>query len=176
MQKGDAWNVYVIAATYMYSSHHTCTSTNTPLKEFFSLLGIKVVMAIHWEQTDSCSATLKYIRHTMTITTYVCYLARCTQTHLSPSANFPDQVVEHLPPSLESGIYYGWASVDQGPVYKMVMSMGWNPHYHNEKRSMVCVCCVHCGVSQIIIGINGKSPMCHYDQCILTVFIAQFTL
>lgn len=53
------------------------------------------------------------------------------------SANFPEDVVESLPPELESGVYYGWASVDQGPVFKMVMSVGWNPQFQNEKRSMV---------------------------------------
>ena len=26
--------------------------------------------------------------------------------------------------------------MDQGPVYKMVMSVGWNPQWQNEKRSM----------------------------------------
>ena len=53
------------------------------------------------------------------------------------SANYPESVVEDLPPALESGVYYGWARVEQGPVYKMVMSIGWNPQFQNEKRSMV---------------------------------------
>ena len=38
---------------------------------------------------------------------------------------------------METGIYYGFASVDGGPVYKMVMSIGWNPFYKNVKKSMV---------------------------------------
>ena len=29
--------------------------------------------------------------------------------------------------------------VDDGAVHKMVMSIGWNPVYKNEKRSMVCM-------------------------------------
>ena len=58
---------------------------------------------------------------------------------LSYTANFPEDVVEGLPSKLESGVYFGWASVDQGPVYKMVMSIGWNPQFQNEKRSMVSV-------------------------------------
>ena len=40
---------------------------------------------------------------------------------------------------METGIYYGFASVDGGPVYKMVMSIGWNPFYKNVKKSMVHV-------------------------------------
>jgi len=52
-------------------------------------------------------------------------------------ANYPEDVVSSLPDVIQSGIYYGWAMVDQGPVYKMVMSIGWNPVYQNEKRSMV---------------------------------------
>ena len=55
-------------------------------------------------------------------------------------ANYPESVVDRLPPTLASGIYYGWARVNQSHVYKMVMSIGWNPQWQNEKRSMVCVC------------------------------------
>ena len=54
-------------------------------------------------------------------------------------ANFPDEVVEDLPKEFKSGIYYGWATVDDGPIHKMVMSVGWNPHFQNTKRSMVGV-------------------------------------
>lgn len=52
---------------------------------------------------------------------------------------------------VESGVYYGWAGVDvdemgkreegvkRGGVWGMVMSIGWNPYYKNEKRSVVCL-------------------------------------
>ena len=53
------------------------------------------------------------------------------------SANFPAEVVEGLPTETQTGIYFGWAKVDHGPVHKMVMSIGWNPYYKNEKKSMV---------------------------------------
>lgn len=53
-----------------------------------------------------------------------------------PTANFPDSVVEHLPADIPTGIYYGWARVGHGEVHKMVMSIGWNPFYKNEKKSM----------------------------------------
>ena len=36
------------------------------------------------------------------------------------------------------GWYYGWARVDEGPTQQMVMSIGWNPQYMNDKKSMVC--------------------------------------
>lgn len=54
-------------------------------------------------------------------------------------ANFPLEVVRNLPRDIITGIYYGWASVDNGDVYKMVMSIGMNPFYDNKERSMVCV-------------------------------------
>jgi riboflavin kinase len=53
-----------------------------------------------------------------------------------PTANLPETVSESVSSILETGIYYGYASV--GPnsiVYPMVMSYGWNPYYKNEKRS-----------------------------------------
>lgn len=37
---------------------------------------------------------------------------------------------------LDTGIYYGWASIGSSDTrYPMVMSLGWNPYYKNEKRS-----------------------------------------
>ena len=53
-----------------------------------------------------------------------------------PTANFSDDVIEKLPEELVGGIYFGFAKVDDGPVYDMVMSIGWNPFYKNEKRAM----------------------------------------
>ena len=36
-----------------------------------------------------------------------------------------------------TGIYCGWASVGTSPqVYQMVMSVGWNPFYKNEKKTV----------------------------------------
>ena len=52
-------------------------------------------------------------------------------------ANFPESVVTELPSEFSCGVYYGWARVGLGPVHKMVMSVGWNPHYQNKKKSMV---------------------------------------
>ncbi|KAL4630136.1 riboflavin kinase-like [Arapaima gigas] len=53
-----------------------------------------------------------------------------------PTANFPDSVVDQLPADIGTGIYYGWASLGNGNVHKMVMSIGWNPYYKNTKKSM----------------------------------------
>jgi FAD synthase len=51
-------------------------------------------------------------------------------------ANLPESVINALPKDLNTGIYYGWASL-HGRVHKMVASIGWNPYYKNEKKSMV---------------------------------------
>lgn len=53
-----------------------------------------------------------------------------------PTANLPLEVVEDLVVKLEGpGIYYGWAKVADSQVLPMVMSIGWNPYYQNEKPS-----------------------------------------
>lgn len=52
-------------------------------------------------------------------------------------ANYPDEVIDSLPESLETGVYYGWASLAGNEVYKMVLSVGWNPFFKNTKKSMV---------------------------------------
>ncbi len=59
------------------------------------------------------------------------------RSDITTLANFPSEVVESLPADFGSGIYYGWATVDDGPIHKMVMSVGWNPHFKNTRRSMV---------------------------------------
>jgi riboflavin kinase len=53
-----------------------------------------------------------------------------------PTANLPENVVDRLPPGFKLGVYYGWASVDNGPVHKMVMSIGFNPQFRNLKKTM----------------------------------------
>ncbi|KAM9095134.1 riboflavin kinase-like [Sarcophilus harrisii] len=53
-----------------------------------------------------------------------------------PTSNFPEQVVDNHPHDLSPGIYYGWASVGNGDVHKMVLSIGWNPYYKNTKKSV----------------------------------------
>ncbi|KAG5684662.1 hypothetical protein PVAND_013880 [Polypedilum vanderplanki] len=53
-----------------------------------------------------------------------------------PTANYPLEVVENLPKELSTGIYYGYASIDNGEVHKMVMSIGMNPYFENKHKSM----------------------------------------
>lgn len=53
-----------------------------------------------------------------------------------PTANFPQPVVDQLPNEVGTGTYFGFAAVDDSPVYKMVMSIGWNPYFKNEHKSM----------------------------------------
>ncbi|KAI8853228.1 hypothetical protein BC829DRAFT_383136 [Chytridium lagenaria] len=49
-------------------------------------------------------------------------------------------LVSPLGKIMETGIYYGWASVGKSTeVWPMVMSFGWNPYYKNEKRSALRV-------------------------------------
>jgi riboflavin kinase len=46
----------------------------------------------------------------------------------------PEDVAKEA--ALETGIYYGHASVGASDlVYPMVMSYGWNPYYKNSVRS-----------------------------------------
>lgn len=52
-----------------------------------------------------------------------------------PTANLQESVVESLPSDLNTGVYYGWASLE-GNVHKMVASIGWNPFYKNEKKTV----------------------------------------
>lgn len=53
-----------------------------------------------------------------------------------PTANFDQRVIEKLPSELDCGIYFGLANVNNGPTYKAVLSIGWNPYYQNDKKSV----------------------------------------
>ncbi|CEP13456.1 hypothetical protein [Parasitella parasitica] len=54
-----------------------------------------------------------------------------------PTANLSDKAIDALVSGLETGVYYGWTQIGEkgSQVYPMVMSLGWNPYYKNEKRS-----------------------------------------
>ncbi|CAL2041262.1 unnamed protein product [Caenorhabditis brenneri] len=52
-----------------------------------------------------------------------------------PTANMDDSVIENLPEDLAVGVYYGNACFE-GKEYKMAMSIGWNPQYQNEKKTV----------------------------------------
>lgn len=56
-----------------------------------------------------------------------------------PTANFDQHVINDLPHTLRTGIYFGWAQVMQAEkqVYEMVTSVGWNPYFKNQVKSMV---------------------------------------
>ncbi|CAI4223778.1 unnamed protein product [Auanema sp. JU1783] len=53
-----------------------------------------------------------------------------------PTANMDDNVVSNLNPSISCGVYYGYGRVNNGQVYDVVLSIGWNPHFKNEKRTV----------------------------------------
>ncbi|KAI9353123.1 hypothetical protein BD770DRAFT_325551 [Pilaira anomala] len=54
-----------------------------------------------------------------------------------PTANLSDEAISALASGLETGVYYGWTQIGEvkTQVYPMVMSLGWNPYFKNEKRS-----------------------------------------
>lgn len=59
------------------------------------------------------------------------------------SANFNDEVVEGMPPEVQTGIYFGWAKLDtEGTIRKAVVSVGWNPYFKNKKKSFVSLLCL----------------------------------
>ncbi|KIH59160.1 riboflavin kinase / FAD synthetase [Ancylostoma duodenale] len=51
-------------------------------------------------------------------------------------ANIEEPVVEALPTDFPCGVFYGLARVDGQQVDNMVMSIGWNPQYQNEKKTL----------------------------------------
>ncbi|KAL3698140.1 hypothetical protein R1sor_012216 [Riccia sorocarpa] len=48
-----------------------------------------------------------------------------------PTAAFSGQLADHV-----CGIYLGWAGLAGKGVYKMVMSVGWNPYFDNSQKTV----------------------------------------
>jgi len=60
-----------------------------------------------------------------------------------PTANLDVAPLKLQADALAPGIYFGWASVAKsdprdvgGGVYRMVMSIGWNPFFDNSKKTI----------------------------------------
>lgn len=54
-----------------------------------------------------------------------------------PTANLPVVPLQEKLQLLGTGIYYGWAKVEADPtIYKMVMSVGWNPFFQNKEKTV----------------------------------------
>jgi riboflavin kinase len=54
-----------------------------------------------------------------------------------PTANLDAESLGAALEGVPAGIYFGWASVGASPVaHKMVMSIGWNPFYKNERKTV----------------------------------------
>ncbi|KAM3961237.1 riboflavin kinase isoform 1-T2 [Aphomia sociella] len=53
-----------------------------------------------------------------------------------PTANYSLDVIKKLPSDFNPGVYYGWAQLEDGPVYKMVVNIGWCPYYQNKEMSV----------------------------------------
>uniref|UniRef100_A0A914ESL0 riboflavin kinase n=1 Tax=Acrobeloides nanus TaxID=290746 RepID=A0A914ESL0_9BILA len=53
-----------------------------------------------------------------------------------PTANLDSTAVEALPKDFPNGVYAGFARVDDGQIHKMVMSIGMNPQFKNEIKTI----------------------------------------
>lgn len=52
------------------------------------------------------------------------------------TANLEEAVVNSFPADAPTGVYVGFAKVDNGEVFPMAMSVGYNIHYGNDKKTV----------------------------------------
>lgn len=55
------------------------------------------------------------------------------------SANLSPEGYSALLSEHPTGVYFGWAGLSARGVYKMVMSIGWNPYFNNTEKAIVSV-------------------------------------
>ncbi|XP_024018906.1 bifunctional riboflavin kinase/FMN phosphatase isoform X3 [Morus notabilis] len=53
-----------------------------------------------------------------------------------PTANLSTEGYSTLLSEHPSGVYFGWARVSTRGVFKMVMSIGWNPYFDNTEKTI----------------------------------------
>ncbi|CAA0835984.1 Bifunctional riboflavin kinase/FMN phosphatase [Striga hermonthica] len=53
-----------------------------------------------------------------------------------PTANLSTEGFEDLLSEHPSGVYFGWAGLANHGIYKMVMSIGWNPYFNNSEKTI----------------------------------------
>ncbi|XP_059437610.1 bifunctional riboflavin kinase/FMN phosphatase [Corylus avellana] len=53
-----------------------------------------------------------------------------------PTANLSTEGYSTLLSEHPSGVYFGWARVSNRGVFKMVMSIGWNPYFNNTEKTI----------------------------------------
>ena len=60
------------------------------------------------------------------------------------TANLPDESIIPMSSACKPGVYFGYSQVyglsgQEGKLHPMVMSLGWNPFYKNERLTAVCI-------------------------------------
>lgn len=53
-----------------------------------------------------------------------------------PTANLSAEGYSDILSEHPSGVYFGWAGLANRGVYKMVMSIGWNPYFNNTEKTI----------------------------------------
>ncbi|CAI9087614.1 OLC1v1021725C1 [Oldenlandia corymbosa var. corymbosa] len=53
-----------------------------------------------------------------------------------PTANLSIEGYSDLLSEYPSGVYFGWAGLSGRGVFKMVMSIGWNPYFNNTEKTI----------------------------------------
>lgn len=78
-----------------------------------------------------------------------------------------DDAVSRLPPHFPCGVFYGFANVNHGEVYGMVTSIGWNPHFKNEKKTIVC--CVEYICFHLFFFVSNRMIIIQLDYQIFQI-------
>ncbi|XP_044495467.1 bifunctional riboflavin kinase/FMN phosphatase-like [Mangifera indica] len=53
-----------------------------------------------------------------------------------PTANLSAEGYSDVLSEHPSGVYFGWAGLSNRGIYKMVMSIGWNPYFNNTEKTI----------------------------------------
>ncbi|KAE9613508.1 hypothetical protein Lal_00015996 [Lupinus albus] len=53
-----------------------------------------------------------------------------------PTANLSTEGYSDLLAEHPAGVYFGWAGLSARGVFKMVMSIGWNPYFNNKEKTI----------------------------------------
>lgn len=69
-----------------------------------------------------------------------------------------------------SGVYFGWAGLPTRGVFKMVMSIGWNPYFNNTEKTIVSLSRhISPAFACMFLPVDKFNLQCRSHGCFMTL-------
>ncbi|OWM85210.1 hypothetical protein CDL15_Pgr027997 [Punica granatum] len=144
---GKAAGMEVVAVPYLPKQSHLYTSADDDYSSgFSSMAGIEGTLPLEpWHigglvikgfGRGSKVLGIPTVSIHISFSAFVCLMMEMFVSNGPMSANLSTEGYTTLLSEYPSGVYFGWAGLPVRGVYKMVMSIGWNPYFNNKEKTI----------------------------------------